>query len=92
VTNSNGIFADQNLFNQESHDFLAFNHTKGFRSTAQASKECCEGFWKGYFSAVGAENAGARRTRYQAQRTPFSGTARRRAEQSQIVSTQPRPD
>jgi hypothetical protein len=44
MTNSSGIFADQNLSNQESHDFLAFNHTKGFRSTAQASKECCEGF------------------------------------------------
>ena len=44
MTNSDGIFADQNLFNQESHDFLTFHHTKGFRSTAQASKECCEGF------------------------------------------------
>jgi len=42
VTNSNGIFADQNVFNQESYDFLAFNHTKGFGGTAQASKECCE--------------------------------------------------
>jgi RNA-directed DNA polymerase len=42
VTNGDGILADQNVFNQESHDFLAFNDTKRFRRTAQASKECCE--------------------------------------------------
>jgi len=44
VTNGNGILGDQNVFNQESHDFLAFNDTKRFRRTAQASKECGEGF------------------------------------------------
>jgi len=42
VANGNGILADQNVFNQESHDFLAFNDTKRFRRTAQASEECCE--------------------------------------------------
>src|SRR5260370_9918807 len=44
VTNGDGIFADQNVFNQESHDSLAFDDTNGFGSAAQASKECCEGF------------------------------------------------
>ena len=44
MTNGDGIFADQNVFNQESHDSLAFDDTKGFSSAAQASKECCEGF------------------------------------------------
>ena len=44
VTNGDGIFAEQNVFNQESHDSLAFDDTKGFSSVAQASKECCEGF------------------------------------------------
>jgi 7-keto-8-aminopelargonate synthetase-like enzyme len=44
VTNGDGVFADQNLFNQESYDYLAFNDTKRFRRAAQASKECCEGF------------------------------------------------
>ena len=33
---------DQNVFNQQSHDFLAFNDTKRFRRAAQARKECCE--------------------------------------------------
>src|SRR5215470_16386743 len=42
VTNGDGILANQNVFNQESHDFLAFNDTKRFRRAAQASKECCE--------------------------------------------------
>ena len=42
MTNGDGILADQNVFNQESHDFLAFHDTKRFRRTAQASKECCE--------------------------------------------------
>jgi hypothetical protein len=42
VTNGHGILANQNVFNQESHDFLAFNDTKRFRRAAQASKECCE--------------------------------------------------
>ena len=44
MTNGDGIFADQNLFNQESDDSLAFNDTKGFRSATQASQESCEGF------------------------------------------------
>src|SRR5258708_9136249 len=44
VTNGDGIFADQNVFNQESHDSLAFDDTKCFSSVAQASKACCEGF------------------------------------------------
>src|SRR2546422_1666216 len=44
VTNGDGIFAEQNVFNQESHDSLAFDDTKRFGSAAQASKECCEGF------------------------------------------------
>ena len=44
MTNGDGIPADQNVLNQESHDFLAFNDTKRFRRTAQASKECCESF------------------------------------------------
>jgi len=44
VTNGDGILADQNVFNQQSHDSLAFNDTKRFRSAAQARKECCESF------------------------------------------------
>jgi hypothetical protein len=44
VTNGDGILADQNLFNQESDDSLAFHDTKGFRSAAQASQESREGF------------------------------------------------
>src|SRR5262249_62281837 len=44
VTNGDGILADQNFFNQQSHDFLTFNDTKSFRSTAQASKKRGEGF------------------------------------------------
>ena len=42
VTNSDGILADQNVFDQQSHDFLAFHDTKRFRRAAQAGKECCE--------------------------------------------------
>ena len=42
MTNGDGILADQNVFNQQSHYFLAFNDTKRFRRAAQASKECCE--------------------------------------------------
>ena len=42
MTNGDGILADQDVFNQESHDFLAFNDTKRFSCAAQASKECCE--------------------------------------------------
>jgi hypothetical protein len=42
VTNGDGILADQNVFDQEPHDFLAINDTKRFRRTAQASKKCCE--------------------------------------------------
>ena len=42
MTNGDGILADQNVFDQESHDSLAFNDTKRFRRTAQAGKECCE--------------------------------------------------
>jgi RNA-directed DNA polymerase len=44
VTNGDGILADQNFFNQQSNDFLAFYDTKTFGSTVQASKECCESF------------------------------------------------
>ena len=44
MTNCDGILADQNFLNQQAHDLLAFKDTKTFRSTAQASKECCEGF------------------------------------------------
>jgi hypothetical protein len=44
VTNGDGILADQDVFNQQSHDFLPFNDTKRFRGAAQASKECCESF------------------------------------------------
>ena len=36
VTNGDRIFADQNLFNQEAHDSLAFQDTKRFSSAAQA--------------------------------------------------------
>jgi len=42
VTNGDDVLANQNVFNQESHDFLAFNDTKRFRRAAQVSKECCE--------------------------------------------------
>jgi hypothetical protein len=44
VTDGDGMLADQNFFDQQSHDFLAFNDTKTFRSTPRASKECCESF------------------------------------------------
>src|ERR1700733_1129180 len=44
VTNGDGILTDQNFFNQQSNDFLAFYDTKTFGSTVQASKECCESF------------------------------------------------
>src|SRR6516225_5644693 len=44
VANGDGILADQNVFNQQSHDFLPFDDTKRFRRAAQASKECCECF------------------------------------------------
>ena len=44
MANGDGILADQNFFNQQSHDFLAFNDSESFCSTAQASKECCESF------------------------------------------------
>ena len=44
MTNGDGVFADQNFFNQESYDSLAFNDTKGFRSAAQACQESCESF------------------------------------------------
>jgi len=44
VTNGNRIFPNQNVFNQESHDFLAFDDTEGLRCAAQASEECCERF------------------------------------------------
>src|SRR5215469_2805142 len=44
VTNGDAVLADQNVFNQQSHDFLPFNDTKRFRRAAQASKECCESF------------------------------------------------
>ena len=43
MTNGDDILANQDVFNQESHDFLAFNDTKRFRRAAQASKECCKG-------------------------------------------------
>ena len=46
MTNGDGILADQNFFNQQSHNLLTFNDTKSFRGTAQASKECCESFCK----------------------------------------------
>ena len=42
MTNGDGILADQNVFNQESHDFLALNDTKRFCRDAQASEEYCE--------------------------------------------------
>ena len=42
MTNGDGILADQNVLNQQAHDFLAFNDTKRFRRAAQASKECGE--------------------------------------------------
>src|ERR1700730_2295988 len=44
VTNGDGIFSDQNFFNQESHDSLAFDDTKRFGGAAKASKEHGEGF------------------------------------------------
>jgi hypothetical protein len=44
VTNGDGIFTDQNFFNQESHDSLAFDDTERFGGAAQASKEDGEGF------------------------------------------------
>ena len=44
ATNGDGILADQNFFNQQSHDFLTFNDIKNFRSTTQASKKRGEGF------------------------------------------------
>jgi RNA-directed DNA polymerase len=44
VTNGDGLLADQDVFNQQSHDFLPFNDTKRFRRAAQASKECGESF------------------------------------------------
>src|SRR5215468_10834765 len=39
VTNGDAVLADQDVFNQQSHDFLPFNDTKRFRRAAQASKE-----------------------------------------------------
>src|SRR5207253_8812718 len=44
VTNGDGIVADQDVFNQQSHDFLAFNGTKRVSGGASARKECCESF------------------------------------------------
>jgi hypothetical protein len=44
VTNGDGIFTDQNFFNQESHDSRAFDDTERFGGAAQASKEYGEGF------------------------------------------------
>jgi hypothetical protein len=52
VTNGNGIFADQNVFNQESHDFLAFDDSKRFSGAAQPSKECGEGFCQAHESSA----------------------------------------
>ena len=37
MTNGKGIVSDQNVFNQEPHDSLAFNDTECFSSAAQAS-------------------------------------------------------
>jgi hypothetical protein len=44
VANRNRIFADQNVFNQQSYDFLTFNDAKRLCSAAQADKKCREGF------------------------------------------------
>ena len=44
MTNHNRIFADQNVFNQQSHNFLTFNDAKRFCSAAQAGKKSREGF------------------------------------------------
>jgi hypothetical protein len=44
VTNRNRIFADQNVFNQEPHDFLTFHDAKRVCSAAQTGKKCREGF------------------------------------------------
>src|SRR5256885_16787247 len=42
VTNGDGIFSHQNVFDQEPHDSLALSDTKRFSGTTQASQECCE--------------------------------------------------
>jgi hypothetical protein len=44
VTNGDGILANQDFSNQQSHDFLAFRDTKTFCGAAQARKECGESF------------------------------------------------
>ena len=44
MTNHNRIVADQNVFNQQSHNFLTFNDAKRFCSAAQAGKKSREGF------------------------------------------------
>jgi hypothetical protein len=44
VTNRNRIFAHQNVFHQQSHDFLTFHDAKRLCSAAQAGKKCDEGF------------------------------------------------
>jgi hypothetical protein len=46
VTNGDGILADQNVFDQKSHDSLTFKDTKCFRGAAQVSQECGEGFFQ----------------------------------------------
>ena len=44
MTNRNRIFADQNVFHQQSHDLLTFDDAKRLCSTAQAGEKCREGF------------------------------------------------
>ena len=43
MTNGDGIFPHQNVFNQKPYDSLALSDTKRFGGTAQASEECSEG-------------------------------------------------
>src|ERR1700730_4930655 len=47
VTNSDGIFTDQNFFNQELHDSLAFDDTKRCRRRCASE----EGMGKGFCQA-----------------------------------------
>jgi hypothetical protein len=42
MANGNCAVRDRNVFDHEPYDSLALNDTKHFRSSTQASEECCE--------------------------------------------------
>jgi hypothetical protein len=43
MANGNGVVPDQDIFDHEPYDALAFSDTKRFRGSAQAGEERCEG-------------------------------------------------